>query len=235
MISSMKPMTRVIALSCLCSAMVPIARAANKELGEALKAKYQLAKTGIDRLRITQPGTVLVIQKDGIYANPSIDAGSLTTKVTDGTVAGPKGFSAAFFSNQRERSLKPGTTVYVTRIWVRDREIRFYIITCDTTEINVQGNSRGMRYAATVAFEFPEDFLASANADAVKKAVDAVLLPQSEVQASRTKTVSLGQTENQVKSTLGAPDKIINLGSKEIYVYKDIKVIFTNGKVSDVQ
>ena len=62
-----------------------------------------------------------------------------------------------------------------------------------------------------------------------------MLLPESEVQASQTKTVALGQTEDQVKSILGAPDKIIKLGPKEIYVYKDIKVVFADGKVTDVQ
>jgi hypothetical protein len=38
-----------------------------------------------------------------------------------------------------------------------------------------------------------------------------------------------------VKAALGNPDKIVNLGTKLIYVYKDIKVTFLNGKVSDVQ
>ena len=39
-----------------------------KALEEALKAKYELTKTGIDRVRITKPGTVLVIQKENIVA-----------------------------------------------------------------------------------------------------------------------------------------------------------------------
>ncbi len=44
-----------------------------------------------------------------------------------------------------------------------------------------------------------------------------------------------GQTTDQVQSALGKPDKIVNLGSRQIYVYKDLKVTFVNGKVSDVQ
>ncbi len=47
--------------------------------------------------------------------------------------------------------------------------------------------------------------------------------------------IEKGQTPDQVKAALGTPDKIVNLGSKQIYVYKDIKVTFLNGKVSDVQ
>jgi uncharacterized membrane protein YgcG len=47
--------------------------------------------------------------------------------------------------------------------------------------------------------------------------------------------IEKGQTIDQVKTAIGPPDKIINLGTKQIYVYKDIKVTFLNGKVSDVQ
>ena len=47
--------------------------------------------------------------------------------------------------------------------------------------------------------------------------------------------IEKGQTPDQVKNALGAPDKIVNLGTKQIYVYKDLKVTFVNGKVSDVQ
>jgi hypothetical protein len=228
---------RAAMVLCLCTAAASIAKADNqsKQLEEALKAKYDLAKTGIDQIRITRPGTVLVIQKDGIYANPSIDFGNLTTKVADGNVAEPKGFGAAFFSNQNDRSLKIGTTVYMTRIDVTRKEVRFNIITCDTSEVNVKGNTRNVRFAATVAFQFPESFLEGADAGAIKKAVDVVLLPQSEVQAASTKTVELGQTVDQVKAALGAPDKIVKLGPKEIYVYKDMKVVFVDGKVSDVE
>jgi hypothetical protein len=47
--------------------------------------------------------------------------------------------------------------------------------------------------------------------------------------------IEKGMTPDQVKAAIGVPDKIINLGTKQIYVYKDIKVTFLNGKVSDVQ
>jgi len=48
-------------------------------------------------------------------------------------------------------------------------------------------------------------------------------------------TIEKGQTTDQVQAALGKPDKIVNLGSKQIWVYKDLKVTFLNGKVSDVQ
>jgi hypothetical protein len=47
--------------------------------------------------------------------------------------------------------------------------------------------------------------------------------------------VSKGQTIDQVKAILGKPVRVVDLGVKTIYVYADMKVTFTGGKVSDVQ
>ena len=40
---------------------------------------------------------------------------------------------------------------------------------------------------------------------------------------------------DQVKQSLGNPEKIVDLGAKQMYVYKDMKVVFVNNQVSDVQ
>jgi hypothetical protein len=42
-------------------------------------------------------------------------------------------------------------------------------------------------------------------------------------------------TPDQVEAAMGKPEKKVTLGSKVIYYYKDMKVIFLSGKVSDVQ
>jgi hypothetical protein len=38
-----------------------------------------------------------------------------------------------------------------------------------------------------------------------------------------------------VIAALGQPKSIMDLGAKKIYVYKDSKVIFRDGKVADIQ
>jgi hypothetical protein len=48
-------------------------------------------------------------------------------------------------------------------------------------------------------------------------------------------TISYGQTIEEVVAILSQPEKIVDLGAKKIYVYKDMKITFTDGKVSDVQ
>jgi hypothetical protein len=57
----------------------------------------------------------------------------------------------------------------------------------------------------------------------------------ADVNAAGPVTISLGQSMADVESMNGKPDKIIDLGAKKIYVYKDLKITFTDGKVSDVQ
>ena len=48
-------------------------------------------------------------------------------------------------------------------------------------------------------------------------------------------TISLGQTIGQVVDAMGSPNQIVDLGPKQIYVYSNMKIIFIDGKVSDVQ
>ena len=49
-------------------------------------------------------------------------------------------------------------------------------------------------------------------------------------------TIAVGQTKDQVVAGFGQPVRTAKLaGTKEIYFYKDMKVTFTNGKVSNVE
>jgi hypothetical protein len=45
----------------------------------------------------------------------------------------------------------------------------------------------------------------------------------------------MGMTTDRVENALGTPAKIVNLGPKQISVYKDLRVTFFGGKVVDVQ
>jgi hypothetical protein len=54
-------------------------------------------------------------------------------------------------------------------------------------------------------------------------------------QQAEPQTIQMGMTTDQVMGALGKPEKIVNLGAKQLYVYKDMKITFLNGKVADVQ
>jgi hypothetical protein len=64
---------------------------------------------------------------------------------------------------------------------------------------------------------------------------DQVPAPAPPPPPQQTQTISKGMTEDQVTAAFGQPDKIVNLGAKKLYIYKDMKVTFVGGKVSDVQ
>ena len=49
------------------------------------------------------------------------------------------------------------------------------------------------------------------------------------------KTVSLGQTRDEVTAILGQPQKVVKLSTKEMLYYPDMKVILVEQKVVDVQ
>ncbi|MGA8072595.1 MAG: hypothetical protein WB995_03915, partial [Candidatus Acidiferrales bacterium] len=49
------------------------------------------------------------------------------------------------------------------------------------------------------------------------------------------KTISKGDTKDYVVAAFGQPERMVKLGAKEIYYYKDLKLMFLNGKVTDVQ
>ncbi len=53
--------------------------------------------------------------------------------------------------------------------------------------------------------------------------------------AAAPKTITLGQSINEVTAILGPPVTVVDLGPKQIYKYKDLKVSFKDGKVFDVE
>ncbi|WP_176441532.1 hypothetical protein [Granulicella rosea] len=48
-------------------------------------------------------------------------------------------------------------------------------------------------------------------------------------------SIAPGQSTDDVKGALGAPTRIVNLGTKTMYFYKDMKVTFVNGKVTNIE
>jgi hypothetical protein len=48
-------------------------------------------------------------------------------------------------------------------------------------------------------------------------------------------TISIGESSTEVLQAMGMPLQMIDLGKKKTFVYKNMKIIFLNDKVSDVQ
>jgi len=63
----------------------------------------------------------------------------------------------------------------------------------------------------------------------------AVIAPPPPPPDAPPPTLSVGQTKDQVTAAFGQPVKAAKIGAKEIFYYKDMKVTFMNGKVSNVE
>jgi hypothetical protein len=115
---------------------------------------------------------------------------------------------------------------------------------------------------AQVVFQFPKGSLAKAGAGEVEDTIGQLLSISDDAQGggdqggqqgdqqadqgqqqgnqqpqpqAEPQSIEKGMTTDQVEAAMGKPEKIVNLGPKKIYVYKDLKVTFLNGKVFDVQ
>jgi outer membrane protein assembly factor BamE (lipoprotein component of BamABCDE complex) len=65
----------------------------------------------------------------------------------------------------------------------------------------------------------------------VKKTIDTVIADPAVASEVESKTVKLGMSTDEVKKSLGNPDKIVDLGAKQVFIYKDIKIVFIDDKV----
>jgi hypothetical protein len=83
------------------------------------------------------------------------------------------------------------------------------------------------------ARKLDQDFRSAALSGEVE--VLAVATPAPASAPATTKTISLDQSPDEVRSSFGEPKTIIDLGQRQTYVYATMKVFFVDGKVTDVQ
>lgn len=230
-------------------------------LQEQLSAQYQVAKVsgGSGGAVVNTPGTLLTIQQKGVLGVPWKSLTACPAKYQDSTFHASVGFCAGMMK-EVARYFQVGEKVYPTKIDVNvnKAKISFTVVACDSCE----GANSPASMKGEVVFQFAKGYLEKAGVGEVEDAIGKVFLigddnqqaqgnvsgqqmpqqqappPQQAVpppQQSEPATVQLGMTTDEVQGALGKPDKIFNLGPKQIYVYKDVKVTFQNGKVADVQ
>ena len=237
---SLSPRTLVITASLL-AVLAPgsaICAPNNKALYQALVADYPLTKVGMTGLaqyeytRITQPGAILAIRLPGIYADLANTQNVIVnTNLQNGQLSQATGFTAAFGGNTgHSRTLAPNEKVYVTQIIVKHDAVLLELLTVDVTTL---ADGQGARYRAELNVKLPG--LDTLTPEDVKKTIDTVITDPATAATVDSKTIKIGMSSDEVKKSLGNPDKIVDLGAKQIYVYKDLKVVFLNDQVFDVQ
>ena len=189
-------------------------------------ARRLIARTG----PVERPGVVLVIQQPGIRGGHPDLSLVRTSTVRNGALT--RVFQEA---DAGEYLYKVGDRVYVQRVDVDDTVVALRLFTVDPITWSYKGTTQVDRFEVHFRFEFEKGFLPSGSVPAIKESIGQFLLTEAAAASANTKTISLGQTTAEVEKILGKPETIINLGAKVTYVYKNMKVIFTDGKVTDVQ
>jgi hypothetical protein len=247
----------IIALAMILPAALAPGQAVS--LQEQLVAQYQVAKVKADSsgYGVVDPGTLLTIQKSGVLAVPWRAMALCPAKYQDNAFHPSVGFCAGMLKDV-SRYFQKGEKVYPTKIDVNlnKAKVSFTVVACDSCS----GTNPPTSMKGEVVFQFAKGYLEKAGVGDVEDAIGKVFLisddnqqndnqnqgngssqqaPQQleaqQQQQSEPATVQLGMTTDQVQSILGKPQKIFNVGAKQIYVYQDVKVTFQNGKVADVQ
>lgn len=220
-------------------------------LAEQLKAQYKVSKRAADSsgVSVVEAGTILSIQKGGILGVPPASVAIAPATFKDGDLH-PPGAGARMFIGNNTRLLQVGEMVYLLKLDVNTKgdKISFMIQECDSCNQFTQPSG----YKSQVTFQFPKGYLETANVLDIEDTISKVFTivdsnnQQQSAQAApepaaavspvqQTQNIRVGQTPAEVEAALGKPETIATAGSKQIYKYKDLKVIFIDGKVSDIQ
>jgi hypothetical protein len=172
-------------------------------------------------------------------------------------------FSQTQSQGQTTKLFAKGDKVYPMKVDVSlDKDtVTLGIVACDTCNKTDPPTYN----KANVIFQFPKGSLAKASAGDVEDTIGQLLSISDNAQdqgggqqqggdqqqaaqgdqqgggaqqpaaQQEPASVEVGMTPAQVEAALGKPDKKVTLPSKVTYYYKDMKVIFKDGKVVDVQ
>ena len=221
------------------------------KLEQQLKAQYVLTTVGRDGA-FGAPGAVLVLQKADLGAVPGNAVAYYTNNLKGGRLTHPT-LANMFFPIDTIRTFSFGTKFYVMGLEVKDDAVVVGLFACNTYD--------DVLYKAAVQFPFPKGYLADVTLSQVQEAIREVFIaappepppapteqivpppaqpvqpvePAQPAQPATPVTIKMGDSTDQVVASMGQPDRIAKVANKEIYFYKDMKITFLDGKVSDIQ
>jgi hypothetical protein len=223
------------------------------EIQKRITAEFKRTKMTADRSDIATAGSVLDLHQDGLVMASTEAVAPPTNTYKNGAISFGFGANMAWGmqlapANQQTTAIAQRKFVTGEKFWVTD-----YMVKPDGVVFQFYSDPyNDVRYYGQLKFPFVKNV--APPADEVMKTIEEVITaeadapdtpaadnasPPAQAPAAQPsappKTIALGQTTDQVIGILGQPQKIVNLGAKQMYFYPDMKVIFTNGKVTDVQ
>jgi hypothetical protein len=154
--------------------------------------------------------------------------------------------------------------VYLTKMEIKPASVDLYVQTCGTCD-PAAADPAHHPHLAKVSVHLVNGFLNATDFSHVQQAIASVLaVPEAdagqdaqaqpqpqEAPAAQAEApaqgetpqpppaepvrIEVGQTPDQVVAALGTPEKIVKLDSKQIYIYRDLKVTFVKEKVVNVE
>jgi len=222
------------------------------QLRQMLQSHFVVTKVAPNQMDIVTAGSVMVLHKDGVLmCSVSVPGGvslPATSTYKDGAIShsiepsdAPKAMpNGVRYVQPRvncgrvpSRTGMSGDKYWITKAYVdmgNDRVVfRLYSDPIDD-----------MRYWGELQVPFPKGSIPTP--DQLLSTISEVLTVQPDDAAAsppqpapQPKTVLKGDSIDQVVATLGKPEKILQVDPKLIYVYKEVKITFLDGKVSDIQ
>jgi hypothetical protein len=241
------------------------------EIQKRLASQLALTKLTADGRDIVTPGSIVVLQKDGLvmfsidtrivptytYKDGKFSMGFGTTLATN--MALGRAQQGANVSNVPQRKFVSGEKFWAITTSVKDDGVFIGVYSDPYADVRYFGAIKFpfqkhsippaddvLKTIAEVLAVQPADNSSSNTQSSAPAPSDSALAPAvpapiapppppADAPPAPPKTIALGQTKDQVVASFGQPQKIVNLGTKEIYYYPDMKVTFVGGKVADVQ
>jgi hypothetical protein len=249
-VRGMLPLTLALALAGIAPSLY--GQDPRAEIEKRLTSQFTRTKFTADLSDVAVAGSVLTLHKDGLLMCSTEAKSPPTNTYKNGNISMGFGANMAWgmalgAAGQQSAQIPQRKFVTGEKFWVTDFHVKedgvYFVFFSDPFD--------DVRYYTQLKFPFPKNV--PPPPDDVMKTIAEVITVDTPAQesaapeaapppaqpaeqpAAAPKTIGVGQTIDQVVGILGQPQKIVNLGAKQIYYYPDMKVIFINGKVADVQ
>ncbi len=247
------PLMLILALACASPSLYGQDQRA--EIQKRLSSSFKRTTLTADRSDVAKAGTVLTLHKDNLLLC-SMDAhASPTNTYKNGAISMGLGATMSWsmalssvgqqVANTPQRKFVGGEKIWLADFQVKEDGVYFLFYSDPFDNVRYFGQ---LKFPVSKGAFPPADNMMKTIAEVVTDdsaqeaaPADSAAPPaqaaggQAPAPAPATKTITLGQTEDEVVAILGPPQKKVNLGTKEIYFYPDMKVVFISGKVADVQ
>lgn len=242
---------------------VPQDQNSKASVEQQLQTQYVLTKMS-GKTEIATPGSALIILKEDLIGAAASGLAYYQNNYKDGHIKhGFANLVTQRMGAGAPRTFQVGECVYLLKTEIKDNNLVFNLMSCEAYEgeryraaLNFQfpkgflatTDFNHIQQTISQVFKIAEEANANAQPPAqptapppppepAQQAMPAIPPPPPPPDAPQAppQTIKLGQSIDEVVSMFGPPQKMVKLANKDIYIYKDLKVTFVKGKVSDVE